>query len=61
MEISTMEMSTSNNLVIPNFVKFYLTSKELFVIAGKTGLDINMYGREIKFTMNKKLLNKVFV
>ena len=43
---------TSSNLVISNFVKFYLNSNEFFVFACKTG-------SEIKFTMNKRLLNKV--
>ena len=52
---------SSSNLVISNFVKFYLNSKKFFVFACKTGLDINMSGSEIKFTMNKRLLNKVFV
>ena len=52
---------TSSNLVISNFVKFYLNSKEFFVFACKTGLDFSMSGSEIKFTMNKRLLNKVLV
>ena len=51
---------TSSNLVISNVVKFYLNSKEFFVFACKTGLDTNMSGSEIKLTMNKRLLNKVF-
>ena len=52
---------TSSNLVISNFVKFYLNFKEFFVLACKTELDINMSGSKIKFTVNKRLLNKVFV
>ena len=43
------------------FVKFYLNSNEFFVFACKTGLDINMSGSKIKFTMNMRLWNKVFV
>ena len=52
---------TSSNLVISNFLKFYLNSKKFFVFACKTGLNINMSGSKIKFTMNKRRLNKVFV
>ena len=52
---------TSNNVVISKFVKFYLNFNELFDFACNTGLDINMFGSEIKFTMYKRLLNKVFV
>ena len=35
--------------------KFYIKSKEFFNFACKTGLDINISGSEIKFTMHKTL------
>ena len=48
----------SNNFVISNFVKFSLNFKEFFDFACKTGLNMNMSGSEITFTMHKRLLNK---
>ena len=46
---------TSRNCVIYNLVKFYLNSKEFFEFVCKTGLDVNMSGSEIMFTMHKSL------